>query len=269
MCATTTGFSSASADRAARKIWHHLNSGERFGAFDAADAPTDHDAGYAIQARLEALAAEPVVGWKIAGTAEAGRRHINVDTPLAGRLFKSRVHADAATVAFAGNHMAVAEAEIVLVLAKSLPAQAQARSKAEIADAVGEIRLGLELPDSRFVDFTAVGAACLIADNACARDFVLGPVIEQSGLDAQACARLGTRVLVNDQVRTEGVGADALGGPLEALVWLVQTLNGIGHGVERGQFVTTGVTGQPVAVVAGDHIRVEAGEHSCVSVKVV
>lgn len=251
---------------AAERIWQHLNSGERFDAFDDTIAPVDITGGYAIQAHLETLAAEPVVGWKIAGTAEAGRKHINVDTPLAGRLFRSRVYADGDSVSFDGNHMAVAEAEIVLVLAKSLPAVEQGWSRAQIADAVGEIRLGLELPDSRFRDFTVIGAAGLIADNACARDFVLGPVIDQPGLDANGCAQLATRVLVDQQLCTEGLGSDALGGPLDALVWLVNTLNAMGLGIEQGQFVTTGVTGKPVPIAAGNHVRVEAGAGISVSV---
>ena len=33
----------------------------------------------------------------------------------------------------------------------------------------------LELPDSRFLNFTKVGEANLIADNACANQFILGP----------------------------------------------------------------------------------------------
>lgn len=260
------GASKEPARIAAERIWRLLNRGERFDAFDDGIAPVDNLGGYAIQAQLEALAAEPVVGWKIAGTAEAGRRHINVDTPLAGRLFRSRVYADGASVSFDGNHMAVAEAEIVLVLAKALPAVESGWSRAQIADAVGEIRLGLELPDSRFHDFTAVGAAGLIADNACARDFVLGPVIDQPGLDAQACAQLATRVLVDQQLCTEGSGSDALGGPLDALVWLVNTLNSMGLGLAPGQYVTTGVTGKPVPIKAGNHVRVEAGAGFSVAV---
>lgn len=256
--------------KAAEQIWQHLLRGERFDALDSELLPVDHAAGYAIQAQLEQLAKEPVAGWKIAGTAEAGRKHINVDTPMGGRIFSSYVFEDNSEIHFEGNEMAVAEAEIVFVLNSSLPAGNTDWSRDQIIEAVGEIRVGLELPDSRFSDFTRVGAACLIADNACARDFVLGPeIIDATRLHVEASADIPTRVSVNDELRTEGRGADALGSPLSALQWLVSTLNGLGLGPQAGQFVTTGVTGMPVPVKLNDLVRVEAGDAVSVSARLI
>jgi len=253
---------------AAQKIWHCWQSHECFDQFEDSLRPVDLKEAYSIQQQLEVVVNESVVGWKIAGTAAAGRKHINVDTPLAGRLFASRVYADQAEVSVAGNRMAVAEAEIVLCLGTSLPARKQSYSQAEIAAAVTAVRVGLELPDSRFTDFTAVGAACLIADNACAREFVLGPKIPAQS-DIAATAQITTEVFVNDDRCTEGSGADALGGPLAALHWLVDTLNKQGLGLASGQFVTTGVTGQPVPVAAGDQVRVVAGGDAEVRVRLI
>ncbi|MEM7259766.1 MAG: hydratase, partial [Pseudomonadota bacterium] len=45
--------------------------------------PDTPEQGYAIQKELAWLRNEPVVGWKIAATAIAGRQHINVDRPMA------------------------------------------------------------------------------------------------------------------------------------------------------------------------------------------
>jgi len=253
---------------AAQKIWHCWQSHECFDQFEDALRPVGLKEAYLIQQQLEIVVNESVVGWKIAGTAAAGRQHINVDTPLAGRLFASRVYADGGQVSVEGNRMAVAEAEIVLCLGTSLPARTQSYSHAEVAAAVQGVRVGLELPDSRFTDFTAVGAACLIADNACAREFILGPEIPAQS-DIAATAQITTEVYVNDDRRTEGIGADALGGPLEALLWLVNTLNEQGLGLAAGQYVTTGVTGRPVPVVAGDQVRVVAGGDTEVRVSLI
>ncbi len=55
-------------------------------------------------------------------------------------------------------------------------------------DTVASLHPAIEVPDSRFADFTRAGAAQLVADNACAHQFVLGPPTEAEwrGLDLAA-----------------------------------------------------------------------------------
>lgn len=225
--------------------------------------PADVTAGYLAQAALADLQAEPVVGWKIAATAEAGRQHINVDQPLAGRLFASKVSADGATVALQANRMGVAEAEFVLMLGRDLPARSTPYTDTEVAEAIAAVHPGLELPDSRFADFTQAGTAALLADNACAGLFVLGPAAD-GAFDPAQLSTQATTLWVNDQAVSHGVGSDALGGPLQALTWLANTLSANGVSLQQGQFVTTGVTGQPSAVRAGDDVRVDLGRFGSV-----
>ena len=45
----------------------------------------------------------------------------------------------------------------------------------QVLDAVDTLHPAIEIPDSRFADFVSAGAAQIIADNACAHLFVLGP----------------------------------------------------------------------------------------------
>ena len=93
--------------------------------------------------------------------------------------------------------MLVAEPEFVFTLARDLAPHAQPSTRLEeVMEAVADLRLGIEVPDSRFADFTAAGGPQLIADNACALSFVLGPVAaDWRGLDLAAAgclARVGT-----------------------------------------------------------------------------
>lgn len=226
--------------------------------------PATVDQGYAIQAALADLIAEPVAGWKIAATAQAGRDHINVDRPLAGRLFASMVGQNGSSISLNANRMRVAEAEIVLKLGSDLLPGSTPVTESEAAAAIASVHPGLEFPDSRFADFTQVGAACLIADNACASRFVLGPAAPAVG-DPAALAGLATTLWINDQAVTTGHGSDALGGPLKALVWLANTLGELGIALRAGQFITTGVTGKPSPVAPGDQIRVDLDEFGVVS----
>ena len=50
-------------------------------------------------------------------------------------------------------------------------------SPKDVVAATASLHLGIEIPDSRFEDFSIVGAPQLIADNACAEFFVLGAAV--------------------------------------------------------------------------------------------
>ncbi|MGB0847108.1 MAG: 2-keto-4-pentenoate hydratase [Thiolinea sp.] len=221
-------------------------------------------AGYNTQAELARLRSEPVIGWKIAATALVGRQHINVDRPLAGRLYPSICHADGDTVPFRDNRMAVAEAEFVFKLGADLPPRETKYTADEVAACITALHPGLELPDSRFRDFTQPGTATLIADNACARNFVLGAATTVD-FDPQALTDHKTALYINDELATEGQGSDVLEGPLDAMVWITNTLSELRIGLKAGQFVTTGVTGKPMPVKVGDHVRADLGIYGSVS----
>ncbi|MCH9674209.1 MAG: hydratase, partial [Gammaproteobacteria bacterium] len=91
------------------------------------------------------------------------------------RLLSSRVLNSGANVALADNRMRVAEAEFAFKLGSDLPPRERPYSMQEVVDAAASLHPAIELPDSRFADFTVVGGAQLAADNACTHWFVLGP----------------------------------------------------------------------------------------------
>ena len=64
--------------------------------------------------------------------------------------------------------MRVAEVEFVFGMKHTLPPRKDPYALAEVMQAVEALYLGVEVPDSRFLRFETVGAAQLIADNACA-----------------------------------------------------------------------------------------------------
>jgi len=255
-------------DAAAKIIHECWTSDQVVDALTASDCPASPEEGYAVQAAMASLRGEGIRGWKIAATAQAGRQHINVDRPLAGRLYESIVFDDGARVPFENNRMAVAEAEFVFMLGADLVPQQAPYTEAQIADAIASLHPGLEFPDSRFSDFTAVGTACLVADNACARHFVLGAATKEK-FDALALAEHPSELWINDAQVTSGYGRDALGGPLTALTWIANTLSGLGIPLRSGEFVTTGVTGKPSPIRQGDHVRVDLGRFGTVSATLV
>ncbi len=228
--------------------------------------PATRAEGYAIQAQLEKLSAKPLWGWKIAATSTAGQLHIGVDGPLAGRLLAEMVHADGATLPFGANRMRVAEAEFAFRMARDLPPRAEAYTVEEVLGAVAALHTAIEVPDSRFVDFATAGAAQLLADNACAHQFVLGPEAPASWRDMDLAAH---RVIgrVTGRFEREGVGANVLGDPRIALAWFANELSRHGMTLAAGQVVTTGTCLVPMDVAPGDEVEVEYGELGRVGIR--
>jgi 2-keto-4-pentenoate hydratase len=218
--------------------------------------------GYAVQARLEARSASPLFGWKIAATSKAGQAHINVDGPLAGRLLHERVVEDGGDVPFGANHMRVAEAEFAFRMGRDLPPRETPYSTADALEAVATLHPAIEIPDSRFDDFTIVGAPQLIADNACAHYFVLGPATtaDWRSIDLAAHRAIGKVTHQNGEwLHHQGLGANVLGDPRDALAWLINELSSLGITLRAGETVTTGTCLVPLPIEPGDEIDADFG----------
>ncbi|MGD9537681.1 MAG: 2-keto-4-pentenoate hydratase [Alphaproteobacteria bacterium] len=248
----------ASQRAASDLLWQHWQRGTRLDALPADLRPADRAEGYAIQAHLEARGAKPLFGWKIAATSAAGQRHIGVDGPLAGRLLAERVHALDAEPAIGANAMLVIEPEFAFRIGRDLPARDAPYAQSEVMEAVADLHLALEIPDSRFVDFASAGAAQLIADDACAHEFVLGPAAAKGWRDIDL-SKHQVQGTVTGKLERQGSGANVLGDPRLALTWLANELSGLGLALRAGQVVTTGTCLAPLPIAPGDQITADYG----------
>jgi 2-keto-4-pentenoate hydratase len=244
---------------AAAILWQHWQQSTRFDELPAHCRPGSRAEGYAIQAEVAKLSGQSIVGWKIAATSTAGQQHIRVDGPLAGCLLSARAVEGGARISLAGNHMKVAEAEFAFRMGAHLPKRAAAYSVPEVLAAVASLHPAIEVPDSRYEDFTRVGAAQLIADVACACWFVLGPAtrVDWRALDL---ARHSVAAYRNGALAGQGTGANVLGDPRSALAWIANELSTYGDGLRAGDVVITGTCLTPVPVSAGDSVKADFGE---------
>ena len=249
---------------AAKTLGDHWRAGTKFADLDASMRPQDRAEGYAIQAALAKHSTGKLFGWKIAATSEAGQKHINVSGPLAGRIFPDKVIADGGTAAMKGNEMRVGEAEFAFRFARDLPPRANPYSVQEVLGAVGTLHPAIEIPDSRFADFTKAGEAQLIADNACAHLFVLG---DASNADWRARDLIAERPVVTLRgERHIGHGKNVLGDPRVALAWCINELRALGITLREGEVVTTGTCCTPLPIQAGDVFAADFGVLGKVSV---
>lgn len=247
-----------SHDAAARMLFDNWRATTRIAGLPDAIRPKNRAEGYGIAAAIASLCGQQVSGWKIAATSKAGQRHINVDGPLAGRIFADRLCEAGAEVPLGDNIMRVAEAEFAFRFGEALPPRDAPYENAETMAAVTSLHLAIEVPDSRYTDFTKVGAAQLIADTACASWLVLGPGVE-ADWRAVDLAWQPVTGLLNGKAVVHGTGEAVLGDPRIALTWLVNEVSSHCGGIAAGQFVTTGTCIVPMAIAAGDRLLMDFG----------
>lgn len=255
---------------AAKTIWSHWQAGTAFDHLPGDVRPASRSEGYAIQALLPHVSGQTVSGWKIAATSKVGQAHINVSGPLAGRILSSQIFEAGATVPSFGNRMRVAEPEMAFTLGKSLGPRSTPYTMDEVMQAVATLHPALEMPNSRFAEFTAAGEAQLLADCACAHHFMLGAPapdawrkleLSQHKVHAKNTKKNG------DAWTRDGIGEAVLGDPRIAMTWIVNELTALGLTLNAGLFFTTGTCMAPIEIEPGDQVEADFGQLGRISMK--
>ena len=129
---------------------------------------------------------------------------------------------------------------------------------AEIIDSVESLFLAIELPDSRFLNFHQAGEFNLIADNACAHQFILGDKITEVWKNLDLSKHEVSISNQNSEIY-HGIGSNVLGGPILALTWLVNELSDYNITLKSGSVITTGTLSTPIPINPGDVVTADYG----------
>lgn len=178
-----------------------------------------------------------VGGWKIGCTSEYAQKLLKTDGPFAGRIFAARVNRSGIKLSGLIYKMRGLEGEFAFVLGKDLKPRKRPYTRAEVRDAVMELRPAIEIVDSRFKDWLAVTTPHLIADMGCNAALILGEPIK--GWKKIDLTKAAAKMKVDGKVVGSGKGADVLGDPLLALAWLANFMRDRG-GLQAGQIISTG-----------------------------
>lgn len=221
-------------------------------AMAQADDPTADPVAlaYAVQQHNSQLACDSgqrPVGRKIGLTSRAVQQQLGVSQPDFGILFADMARGDNQPIAWADTSQPKVEAEIALILEHDL-----CHERHTVADLIRATAFALpaiEIVGSRIAKWD-IRLVDTIADNASAGLFVLGsrPV----RLDQLDLVRCGMHMTLRGEPVSVGAGAACLDNPLNAALWLADTMVRCGAPLRAGDILLSGALGPMVVAQPGD-----------------
>jgi 2-keto-4-pentenoate hydratase len=190
-----------------------------------------------------------IKGHKVGLTSTAMRRQIGVDQSDYGHLTDAMFHLHAEPIDLSRYLQPRIEPETAFVLGKDLAGPGV--TAAEAAAAVAFVLPALELIDSRIEDWK-ITLPDTVADNASSGGVVLGNTpTALAGLDL---ALSGCLLASNGKIVDTGAGGAVLGHPLNALVWLANTIASQGVTLRAGDVILPGSITASMPVTPGQTV---------------
>lgn len=190
---------------------------------------------------------QKIVGKKIGLTSLAMQRLLNVEEPDYGHLLDSMVVENGGKVSIKKVSQPKVEAEIAFVLKKEL--KGPNVTALDVIQATDYVIPALEIVDSRIKDWK-IKLHDTIADNASSGFYVLGgKPARLSEIDLELIGMILTK---NGEISNTGVGAAALGNPINCVAWLANRLADFDIYLKKGEVILSGALSAAVEAHPGD-----------------
>ncbi len=207
--------------------------------------------GYAVQdALLDRHIAEGarIVGAKLGLTSVAKQQEMGVHEPIGGWLTDRMALAWGEPLDTSTLGQPRCEPEIAFLLGRDLAGTET--TAADVLAATDSVMTAIEVLDSRYRDYRFT-LPDVLADDASAARYVLGPGVPVRGLDLAGCAVSFHR---SGRLMGSATGAAVMGDPAEAVAWWVRHLGRSGRGLTAGMVVLSGALMGAHAVAPGDTV---------------
>lgn len=197
---------------------------------------------------------DAIKGHKVGLASLAMQRQMGVHQPDYGHLLAGMFHLEHMPLDATSFLQPRIEPEIAFVLGRELSGPG-----VTVADAMRAVEFvvpALEIVDSRIQDWR-ISIVDTIADNASSGGVVLGS--KPTKLDAVDLRSAGCTFHVNGKQVSTGAGGAVLGSPINALVWLANTVGPLGITLEPGHVVLPGSMTAAEPVRPGDTVVSDMG----------
>ncbi|HKS43565.1 MAG TPA: 2-keto-4-pentenoate hydratase [Amycolatopsis sp.] len=207
------------------------------------------------QVRVWTERGEEIKGHKVGLASAAMQQQMGVDQPDYGHLLTGMFHLEHQPIRADTFLQPRIEPEIAFVLARKLSGPG-----VTVADAIRAVDFvvpALEVVDSRITDWN-ISIVDTIADNASSGGVVLGS--KPTALSSVDLRLVGCTLQIGGDLVATGAGGAVLGSPLNALVWLANTIGPLGIDLEPGHVVLPGSMTRAFPVRPGDTVFANMGE---------
>lgn len=205
-----------------------------------------------------------LVGKKIGLTSFAVQEQLGVDEPDYGILTRAMQIKNKGEVVFEELMQPKAEAEWAFILKSDLNFENITLS--EIKSAIDYAAVAIEIVGSRIENWN-IKITDTIADNASASHFVLGSKkIDLSTIDLINCRM---QLFKNENMVSEGIGKACMGNPLQAVLWLAQTMKKYNQPLKAGEVILSGALGPMTNIEKGDKLKAKIDDFDSVEFQVL
>ena len=193
-----------------------------------------------------------IKGYKVGLTSKAMQNQMGVNQPDFGHLTDKMFHLERVPINTQDFLQPKVEPEIAFVMGRELAGPGV--TVAEAIRAVDFVLPSLELIDSRVRDWK-IGIIDTISDNASSGGVILGS--KPTRVTDIDLTKVGCNMIVDSELVATGAGSAVLGSPLNALVWLANTLGARGISFKPGEVILPGSITAAQAVKAGSVAQAE------------
>ena len=212
---------------------------------------------YRIQERFlshRVKAGEKIVGKKIGVTSRAVQQMLGVFQPDFGQLTSGMHYEEGADLPIGGLIQPKAEAEVAFFLKRDL--KGPGITATDVIRATEYVVPCFEIVDSRITDWK-IKIQDTVADNASCGVYLLGkPRRKLSELDLNLAGMVLER---NGELFSTAAGAAVQGGPVNAVVWLANTLGELGIPFLAGEVILSGSQSALIPVQPGETFTCTVG----------
>lgn len=236
----------------AKKLRDAAESGNAIAPLREIIGEKDLERAYEIQdinTELRLDAGARIVGKKIGLTSFVVQEQLGVDSPDFGILFHDMEVLNGQPISMSLLMQPKVEAEIAFVLGEDLDMENM--TIVDVIAAIDYIVPAIELVGSRIENWN-IRITDTIADNASASHFVIGH--QPKTLDEVDLVSIKMNMTKNGDVVSTGTGADCIGSPLNAVLWLANKMVEIGRPLEAGELILSGSLGPMAEVKSGDEV---------------
>lgn len=217
------------ADLAAAQVGRFTIASRR-GTSEAVSLEAAYGLGQVLESERMAAGWRPI-GWKLGFTNQALWSKLGLDRPIRARIYEQTRCSGELDIAELVQPRI--EPEIVVGFGADVPRNATIDA---IAEAIEWMAAGLEVVRCHFASWDMTPAEA-VADGGVHAALAVGPPTLVDPEAARSVAAATCELFQDGRLAATGRGSNVLGGPLEALVWLLRELPG---GVRTGEIVTTG-----------------------------